>query len=144
MPRSTVKNGDTILVDYTIRLPDGTLVGSTLNDDPVQFTVGNNEVIPGFENAALGMLEGETKIVELPPSEAYGPRIEELIQEIDIKSIPSGQSLIAGQTIEIQNSDNEIISATIINISDSKVKLDYNHFLAGKNLSLQFKVIEIL
>lgn len=143
MTRTIVK-GDTILLDYTMRLENGVIIGSTLNSDPVEVVIGEGEIIPGIEKAVLKMKEGEQQTVSINYLDAYGPYQNELIQEIEISCLPNANSLFPGQTVEFDNGDDEIVTATVIQINDSTIKVDANHHLAGKNIIVDLRVIEVL
>jgi len=144
MAHPVVNLGDTVIIDYTIKLPDGTIIDTTLDAEPMQFRMGDGEIIPGLEKAIMGMNEGDSKNVILSYEDAYGPRIDDLVQEVPLSTIPVNNSLSIGQTIEIQSSDDEIITAKVIDISNDKIKIDCNHFLAGRSISVEFKIIEVL
>ena len=91
------KQGDTVKVNYTGKLQDGTVFDSSANREPLQFSVGEGQVIPGFEEAVLGMNPGDSKSVTIPSEEAYGPYQEELVIVVDETQIPSDLSLEVGQ-----------------------------------------------
>nr|WP_201030053.1 FKBP-type peptidyl-prolyl cis-trans isomerase [Kosmotoga sp. DU53] len=73
------KKGDTVKVHYTGRFEDGEIFDSSTGKEPLEFTIGKGEVIPGFEEAIIGMNTGESKTVKIPPEKAYGPRYDELV-----------------------------------------------------------------
>ncbi|HEX3019748.1 MAG TPA: peptidylprolyl isomerase [Chitinispirillaceae bacterium] len=144
MPIMTVKDGDTILIDFTLRLENGTIVGTTLDSDPAEIVIGQGDVINGIEKAVIGMQEGEQQTISIESIDAFGPYNDNLIQEIDRSCVPEAAKLISGQIIELYNDTQEPISATILEINSKSIKVDANHQLAGKNIIVDLKVIEIL
>ncbi len=144
MTRTSVKKGDTVLIDFTLRLENGTVVGTTLDSEPVEIVVGNGDVIFGIEKAVLGMREGEQQSVVINSQDAFGPHQDELIQEIDRSRIPHATELIAGQIIELNTGSDESIPATILEVNQKTVKVDANHQLAGKNVVVDLRIVEVM
>lgn len=138
------KIGDTVRVHYTGRLSDGTVFDTSAGRDPLQFTVGNNTVISGFDQAVVEMEPGDSKTIEIPMQEAYGPYHKELVQEISRNKVPPGLELNVGQQLSAKMQDGQIATITVIKISDSTVTLDANHPLAGKDLTFDIEVVEIV
>jgi peptidylprolyl isomerase len=142
MNRAIVKNGDLIQIDYTVRLEDGTVMGSTLDNEPVETVVGNGDLIPGLEKAVVGIARGDSKSVKLVCDEAYGPRLDEMVQEIDRCKFPEGFKPVVGQKLELAGDDDSLF-ATIIEISEEKIKIDANHLLAGKDIIVDFRIVDV-
>ncbi|NLW31862.1 MAG: peptidylprolyl isomerase [Fibrobacter sp.] len=142
MNRTTVKDGDLIKIDYTVRLEDGTVMGSTLDNEPVEAIVGNGDLIPGLEKAVVGVVCGDSKSVKLVCDEAYGPRIDEMVQELDRCKLPEGFEPVIGQKLELAGDDDSLF-ATIIEISEEKIKIDANHLLAGKDIVVDFRIVDV-
>ena len=138
------KFGDTVRVHYTGKLEDGTVFDSSLDRDPVEFTLGAGQVIPGFEQAVVGMSPGESKTVEVPADQAYGPYREELVQEIDRELVPEDLKLEVGQQLALRLSPGRSIRVTVTKLTESKVTLDANHPLAGKDLTFDLQLVEIV
>ena len=100
------KTGDKVKVHYTGRLDDGEVFDSSecREDDcgcetgPLEFTIGEGEVIPGFEQAIVGMSPGETKTVTIPVDQAYGERMDEMVAVVERKRPPAGPETGSGQT----------------------------------------------
>ncbi len=138
------KIGDTVRVHYTGRLADGTVFSTTVGSHPLQFTVGSDTVISGFDKAVIGMKPGELKIVEIPAKEAYGSYNNELVQEINRQEVPSGLELKVGLRLRVRRENGRIATIKVVEMSESTVKLDANHPLAGKDLSLDIELIEII
>lgn len=138
------KNGDTVKVHYTGRLADGTVFETSTDSDPLQFIVGGDMVIPGFDQALVGMEPGELKTIEIPFGEAYGPYYNELVQEVSRNEIPPNMELSVGQQLQAQKPDGQMALITVIAMSESIVTLDTNHPLAGKDLTIDIELVEII
>ena len=139
-----VKQGDTVKVHYTGKLDNGDVFDTSVNGDPLQFTVGKRDVIAGFEQAVMGMMPGETKSTKISAHRAYGPYREELVVEVDKKNIDDDMDLQIGQRLKIKQPDGQEFIVTVTELSDQKVKLDANHPLAGKDLTFDINLIEIV
>lgn len=138
-----VKTGDTVKVHYTGKLEDGTVFDTSVEDEPLEFTVGSGMVIPGFENAVVGMAPGETKVEKIPADQAYGEYQEEMVMEVDRNYMPEDFEPEVGQQIEIQRPSGEVIDVVITEISETAVTLDANHPLAGMDLIFEIQLVEI-
>ena len=138
-------SGDTVKVDYTGRLNDGTVFDSSEGEgrEPLEFTVGSGQVIPGFDQGVEGMEVGESKTIKIPSEDAYGPHQEELVAEIDKSSFPEDMELSVGDMLHLQQPDGQAIAATVAEIKDGSVILDANHPLAGQDLTFDVKLVEI-
>ncbi len=137
------KVGDTVKVNYTGKLQDGTVFDSSENRDPLQFSLGEGQVIAGFEEAIVGMSPGDSKSVNIPSEQAYGPYQDELVIVVDEKQIPSDLSVEVGQQLQMRHSSGQAVPVTITNITDDKVTLDANHPLAGKDLIFDIELVTI-
>jgi peptidylprolyl isomerase len=138
------KQGDTVKVHYTGKFDSGEVFDSSQGREPVQFTIGKGEVIPGFENAVVGMEAGDEKTIHIPSDQAYGERIEELVQDIPRDTFAEDMELKTGQGLQIRTKDGKAMLVVIKAISDDAVTLDGNHPLAGKDLNFDIKLVEIL
>ena len=138
------KNGDTVTVHYTGKLEDGTVFDSSVNRDPVRFTLGEGLLIPGFEQAVLGMSPGESKTAEVSADQAYGLHREEMVVEIDRQEFPPHFQPEVGQQLSIPQSDDRTIRLIVTAVSEQKVTLDANHPLAGRDLTFDIQLLEIV
>ncbi len=136
------KEGDIVDVHYTGTLDDGTVFDSSEGGDPLQFTLGAGRLLPGFEDAVRGMKVGETKTVTIPAAEAY-PRDEDLVIEVDRDELPEGMEPAVGMQIGIAYEGGQQGQATIVEVGETTVTLDANHFLAGKDLTFEIKLVKI-
>jgi peptidylprolyl isomerase len=146
-----VQQGDSVKVNYTGRLEDGTIFDSSecaedgcgCPSGPLTFTVGAGEVIPGFDSALPGMTPGEKKTVTIPVNQAYGERMEEMIAVIPRSDLPEGLAPEVGQQLEVTQEDGAVFPVLITEITDSQVTLDANHPLAGRTLIFDIELLEI-
>ena len=137
------KNGNIVQVNYTGKLADGTVFDTSVGLKPLEFTLGAGQMIPGFEKAVLGMKIGEKKTVTIPAKDAYGPRRNDLIQEIGQEKLPSGLIPKVGLQLQMKRADGGISIVTITNVSDANVTIDANHPLAGKDLTFEIELVKI-
>jgi peptidylprolyl isomerase len=137
------KQGDTVKIHYTGKLEDETVFDSSVNREPLQFTIGAGKIIPGVEQGIIGMSPGESKTVKVSSDEAYGPHRPELVEEIERKKLPNYLKLQAGKMLQIQQPNGQTIRVLITNVTESKVTLDGNHPLAGKELIFDIQLLEI-
>jgi peptidylprolyl isomerase len=134
--------GDTVKVDYHGTLDDGTVFDSTINEsfghpDPLEFTIGANQMIPGFDNAVRGMEEGQTKTVTIPSKDAYG----EKYFEVPLSELP--EDLQVGETLIKQLENGGQIQAIVANISDTTATLENTHDYAGEDLTFEITMVQI-
>ncbi|NIM91841.1 MAG: peptidylprolyl isomerase [Candidatus Aminicenantes bacterium] len=139
------KNGDKIKVHYTGKFEDGTVFDTSEERGPLEFTIGEGEVIPGFEKSIVGMEVDEKKTVTISPEEAYGPRREELIWERKKSEFPEGITPAVGKQVGVRlnQPDAPLINAIITDVSEDTVTLDANHPLAGKTLVFDIELVGI-
>lgn len=137
------KQGDMVKVHYTGKLDDGTIFDSSIDRDPLEFVLGEGQLIAGFEQAVLGMTPGESKTEKIPAEEAYGPHRQEMVVEVERQQLPDNIPLDVGQQLQIQQAPNQIIPVVITAISESKVTLDANPPLAGKDLIFEIELVGI-
>ena len=138
-----VKTGDTVKVHYTGTLDDGTVFDTSVEREPLAFTIGQKQMIPGFEKGVLGMAMEESKTIKIPTDEAYGPHHAERIIDMPRDQIPADMKIEVGQQLEMASPDGQKVIVTVKELSDEKVKLDANHPLAGQDLTFEIKLVEI-
>lgn len=141
---SDAQTGDTVKVHYTGTLDDGTVFDSSRGGDPLEFTLGEGELIAGFDAAVLGMIPGETKKVSIPSDEAYGPYFEEMVHEIDRADIPADVALAVGGQLMAPQPDGNPLILTILEFDDEVVTVDANHPLAGRDLIFEIELLEVV
>jgi peptidylprolyl isomerase len=138
------KSGDTVKVHYTGKLEDGTEFDTSVQGDPLQFTIGAGQIIPGFEQAIVGMSPGESKTAEISADQAYGPHRSERVLVVDRGQFPPHIDPQVGQHLEIRQADNQTMNVVVTDVSDSDVTLDANHPLAGQDLTFDIQLVEIV
>lgn len=138
------KNGDVVKVHYTGKFEDGTVFDSSFDSGPLQFTLGQGQIIPGFEEVVIGMNMGELRTTIIPSEKAYGPYRNEMILEVPRDQFPSDIRLNVGEELELSQPDDKIVVVTIANVTEAMVTLDANHPLAGKDLFFDIQLVEIL
>lgn len=136
------QNDSQVKIHYTGRLDNGQVFDSSQERDPLEFTIGQGQLIPGFEAAVLGMQVGEKKTVTIPAKEAYGPRQEELLFAVDRAQLPDHIQPEVGQQLQV-NQEGQTAMVTISELTDTTITLDANHPLAGENLTFELEVMEI-
>lgn len=137
------KQGDTVHVHYTGRLADGTTFDSSKDRDPLELTLGAGMVIPGFEQAIVGMTVGDQKTAEIPVDDAYGPRRDELVMDVPRTQLPDGMDPKPGEQLRMQTPDGQAVPVTVAGTTDEAIKIDANHPLAGKDLTFDLLLVKI-
>lgn len=141
---SEAKQGDTVRVHYTGKLDDETVFDSSRDRDPLEFTIGEGALIPGFEKAVEGMSPGEVVSARLDASDAYGERRDDLVVRIDRDDLPDGMDPDVGEQLRMRIEGGQVIVVRVAETSDSSVTVDANHPLAGQPLNFDIELVEIL
>ncbi|MBL26467.1 MAG: peptidylprolyl isomerase [Rhodospirillaceae bacterium] len=141
---SSVKSGDTVKVHYTGRLDDGTQFDTSSGREPLELTVGSGNIIPGFENSVIGMSPGDTKTVTVPSGEAYGDHRPDMVQTVSRDQIPPEVEVAPGVQLRASNQNGQPFLLTVVDVSDDSVTVDANHPLAGKDLTFDIELVEIV
>lgn len=140
----TVKKGDKVQVHYEGKLDDGTIFDSSeKHEPPLEFEAGSGHVIKGFDDAVVGMKEGEEKNIKLASNQAYGDQNPQLIQKVPKDKMPSGQEIKAGMILALQAPDGRKFPVKVTEVTATDVTIDMNHPLAGKNLNFKIKLEKI-
>jgi FKBP-type peptidyl-prolyl cis-trans isomerase 2 len=137
------KPGDKVRIHYTGKLEDGTVFDSSADRDPLEFTIGAGQVIPGVEEAVTGMEPGESKSAMIPPEQGYGPHRQEMVATVEREQLPDHLSPTVGQQLSVQQQDGRQFSVTVTDISDKTVTLDANHRLAGRSLVFDLELVAV-
>lgn len=139
-----VKAGDKVRIHYDGTLADGSTFDSSTGRDPLEFTVGSGEIIPGLDKALPGMEAGEKKTVEVPCTEAYGERNPEATQSVPRAQVPEDIPLDVGTQLQLQTPEGQAVPVTVAEVNEEQVVLDANHPLAGKDLTFKIELVEIV
>ncbi len=140
---AVVRNGDIVKVHYTGRLQDGTVFDTSVGSEPLEFTIGQGQLISGFEQAVIGMKVGESKTVTIPVDQAYGPRRDDMILEVERDELPEDLDPRVGMQLQMNQGDGGIMIVTITDVSETTIKVDANHPLAGQDLTFDIELVEI-
>ena len=140
---SKVKDGNTVKVHYTGTLKDGSVFDTSAEREPLEFKLGEGQLIPGFEKAVIGMEEGESTKIDIPVKEAYGEACEDLIINVPKDQLPDDVEPEVGMQLQVNQPDGQPVPVRVAEISDDELTLDANHPLAGKDLSFEIEVVEI-
>jgi peptidylprolyl isomerase len=138
------KIGDRVKVHFTGYLEDGKVFGSTMGEEPFEFTIGEKHMLPGFENAVVGMHKGETKTISLSPEEAYGVYNAKLVSVMQRNGFPQEISLEIGKRLRVRTQEGKYAMVTIKDVAEDNIILDGNDPLAGKTLIFKVELVEIL
>ena len=136
--------GDTVSVHYTGTLEDGSVFETTVGVAPMQFTIGENEVLPGVEQAVLGMKAGESATLRIAADDAFGPRREDMVMQLDRGRLEGHLQPEVGHLLQITWPDSQSTLASVIGVTDSTVTVDANHPLAGKDLTFDIQLVDIV
>ncbi|MBD3219258.1 MAG: peptidylprolyl isomerase [candidate division Zixibacteria bacterium] len=137
------KEGDKVKIHYTGKFEDGQVFDSSVDREPLEFTLGQGQVIPGFEKGVVGMEEGEKKEIKVSPEEGYGPRYDQNVIEVKKSVFPEDITPEVGRQLQVQAPDGNKMNVVITEVQDETVTLDANHPLAGKELLFDVQLVEI-
>lgn len=140
---STVKEKDTVRVHYTGKLEDGQVFDSSLEREPLEITLGQGMLIPGFEKGLVDMKVNEKKTVNVPKEEAYGDVQKELFQEVSNENLPKEIKPEVGMGLMAKNPDGSERQLRVAEVKNDSIVVDANHPLAGKDLTFDLEVVEI-
>lgn len=138
------KSGDTVRIHYTGTLADGSTFDSSEGRDPLEFKLGTGQVIAGFDAAVDGMSVGQSKTVEIPADQAYGAHNPDALQAFPRNKIPDNIPLEIGTQLQLQSSQGHPMMVTVSEVTEAEVILDANHPLAGKTLTFQIELVEVV
>jgi len=139
-----VQEKNTIRVHYKGTLNDGETFDSSEGREPLEFTVGAGQVIPGFDAAVLGMEVGQDKTFDIPADEAYGQTDERLLQKVERSQLPAELKPEPGMMLSSTMPDGQQIPVKVAEVTEEHVIIDANHPLAGKDLTFAISLVEIV
>jgi len=140
---STAQYGDTVTVHYKGQLESGEVFADSQGEEPIELTIGNGQYIQGFEQGVVGMEEGETKTVTLPPEEAFGTRRDELVVTVDRNQFPEDLAPAVGQRFQVKQESGAPLEVTVADLDEETVTLDANHPLAGYTLTFDIQLVTV-
>lgn len=137
------KTGDTVRINYTGTLTDGTQFDSSVGREPLEFELGSGQIITGLDREVEGMKIGDKTTVTIAATDAYGPHDEQKVQNVPRDSIPAEIELQPGMQLQAQTPQGPI-ALVVVNIDEAEVTVDANHPLAGKDLIFEVELVEIV
>jgi len=140
---AAAKKGDNVKIHYKGTLQDGTVFDSSEGRDPLGFTLGGGQVIPGFDEAVMGMSEGDAKNVTIPVDKAYGPRNDELVMPVPLNQVPADLKPEVGQQLQMGGPNGQPVMVSVVDITDEHIMLDANPPLAGQDLIFDIELVAI-
>jgi len=140
---SKAKDGDTVKVHYTGTLENGEVFDTSQEREPLEFQLGEGQLIPGFEKAVIGMSEGDSTKVDIPSDEAYGEVRDDLVINVPKEQLPDDVEPKIGMQLQVNQQNGQPIPVRITEIKDEELVLDANHPLAGKNLTFEIELLEV-
>lgn len=140
---AVASKGNRVKVHYTGKLNDGTVFDSSENREPLEFVLGDGNMIKGFDAAVHGMEVGANISVVIPSEEAYGEKREDMMVDIPIDQVPADIQPAVGMDLSIQNQNGQPMPVKVVHVDDQKITLDANHPLAGQDLTFDIQLVEI-
>ncbi len=138
------KKGDTVKVHYTGKLDDGSIFDTSAEREPLEFTVGAGTVIPGFEQAVIGLQPGESRETRIEADNAYGQRSGELVTEVKREQLPENLEVTIGQQLQVGMQNGQTALVLVTDVSETGITIDANHPLAGQDLTFSIELVEIV
>jgi peptidylprolyl isomerase len=139
-----VKSGDVVRVHYTGTLEDGSQFDSSVGRAPLEFTVGAGQMIAGFDAGVVGMVVGEKKTILIDPDHGYGQKDPTAIIEFPSSNIPEGMTVEICMKLNLQNQYGQPVPVVVMEVKEEVIIMDANHFLAGKDLTFDVEIVEIV
>ena len=137
------KNGDKVKVHYTGTLTSGEVFDSSVEREPLEFVLGQKQMIPAFEEAILDMEIGEKKTINIEAANAYGVRDDRMMQTVPRNMLPEDMKPEVGTRLSAQGPDGQVVHVVIAGFTDEEVMLDANHPLAGEDLTFDIELVAI-
>ena len=138
----TIKNGSQISLEFSLKLDDGSEIASNVDGEALVITHGNNEILPALEQELVGMEEGDTKTVKLEPSQAFGDKQMDAFQTVPKDNVPEDARKV-GAMLLINRPDGQQDQVRVHDVKDNEVVIDFNHPLAGENLTFEVKILSV-
>ena len=140
----TVAAGDQIKVNYVGRFDNGETFDTSEGREPLEFKVGGEQVIAGFDRGVVGLKSGESCKIVVSPADGYGEHVPEMVVTIERQQIPDNEKLMLGSMLEVGMEDGQSLEVQVVELSDETVVLDGNHPLAGKELHFEIELLEFV
>lgn len=134
------ENGNKVKVQFVGRLEDGTVFGESPAGKPLEFTLGKDQIIPGFVEAVRGMEPGEEKRVEVDPEDGFGQYDPHKLINLKREMLAKNEPIEAGMKIAVEDTAGHQFVGRVNSFSDQSVTLDLNHPLAGERLKFEIQL----
>ena len=138
------KVGDTVKIHFTGKLQDETVVETSKDRDPLEFKIGDGNVIPGLEQGVIGMAAGDKKTIAVSSEEGFGQQQQDLVVDLKKSEFPEDVEFAVGAYLNIETSEGKEFKAKVVEIKEDTVTLDANHPLAGITINYDVELIEIV
>lgn len=138
------QKGDTVKVHFKGTLDDGTVFADSKGGDPVQFTIGEGALIPGFEEETVGMSEGDQKSIRLEADRAFGQKRDELVSTVPRSAIPENIDLSVGLQLQMNSSSGQPVQVVVTDVAEDEITIDANPPLAGHPLTFDIELVEFV
>ncbi len=132
-----------VLMHYSIKLPNGDVIESSFDDEPVEISMGHDDVTKGMELAIFGLKEGDTQTLTLTPEQGFGIRDEDNIHEMPLSDFPEDMPPEAGLSYAFESPDGDDIPGTVVSMKDDSVEIDFNHPLAGQEIIFTVNILGV-
>ncbi|MBT6781035.1 MAG: peptidylprolyl isomerase [Porticoccaceae bacterium] len=136
-----IETGMSVTLHFSLVLEDGHIIDSNFESEPATFSVGDGNLLPGFESTLMGLVNGDEREFTIPPEQAFGQHNPQNVQAVERGNFDQ-EELELGAMFSFQNGDGEL-PGVIVDVDDNEVMIDFNHPLAGKNIIFQVKIIDI-
>lgn len=136
-----IETGMNVTLHFSLVLEDGHIIDSNFESEPATFSVGDGNLLPGFESTLIGLVNGDEREFTIPPEQAFGQHNPQNVQAVERGNFDQ-EELELGAMFSFQNGDGEL-PGVIVDVDDNEVMIDFNHPLAGKNIIFQVKIIDI-
>lgn len=140
----SIKDGTTVKVHYTGTLEDGSIFDSSQDREPLEFTLGQGQLIPGFEKAVVSLSEGESTTVTIPSDEAYGEPREDLVIQVAKSELPDDIEPQIGMQLQVNQPGGNPVPVRVTGVEEEQITLDANHPLAGENLTFEIELVQVI
>ncbi|ARM31513.1 peptidylprolyl isomerase [Prosthecochloris sp. HL-130-GSB] len=138
------RQGDKVKVHYTGKLNDGSVFDSSVEREPLEFTIGEGAVIPGFEEAVIGLEPGDKSETTIEAENAYGMHSTDLVTEVPRERMPKDLQISIGQQLQVSMANGQTAIVMVTDVTDTAVTIDANHPLAGQDLTFAIELVEIV
>jgi len=137
------QDGNKVKVHYTGTLDDGTIFDSSVNRDPLEFTLGKGQLLKKFEEGVVGLAIGDSITIQIPAADGYGLHNEKLVAKVPLSHLPGDVNPEMGMKLQTQTTDGQPMTVTIVEMDEKNITVDANHELAGKDLNFDIELVEI-